>query len=82
MLKTPENVYISFMKYSQGIHIHISIKQYNENRNYQSQNSSKYRLMHGHFHIGLVIILRFPYWAEMESRANMGGGILTRPIWV
>jgi hypothetical protein len=32
MLKTTENVYISFMKYSQGIHIHISIKQYNENR--------------------------------------------------
>ena len=27
------------MKYSQGIHIQISIKQYNENRNYYSQNS-------------------------------------------
>jgi len=25
MLKTTENVYISFMKYSQGIHIQISI---------------------------------------------------------
>jgi hypothetical protein len=46
-----------------------------------SQNSSKYRLIHGHFHIGLVIILRFPYWPETESRANMGRGILTRPIW-
>jgi hypothetical protein len=28
----------------------------------------KYRLIHGHFHIGLVIIPRPPYWSERESR--------------
>ena len=35
-----------------------------------------YRLIHGHFHIGLVIIPRPPYWPETQSRddnqANMG----------
>ena len=40
-----------------------------------------YRLIHGHFHIGLVIIPRPPYWPETESRANMGRGIITRTIW-
>ena len=34
-----------------------------------------YRLIHGHFHIGLVIIPRPPYWPETQSRddnqANM-----------
>ena len=30
-----------------------------------------YRLIHGHFHIGLVIIPRPPYWPETESRSNM-----------
>jgi hypothetical protein len=39
-----------------------------------------YRLIHGHFHIGLVIIPRPPYWPETESRANMGRGMITRPI--
>jgi hypothetical protein len=29
-----------------------------------------YRLIHGHFHIGLVIIQRPPYWPETESRAD------------
>jgi hypothetical protein len=38
-------------------------------------------LIHGHFHIGLVIIPRPPYWPETESRANMGRGMITRPIW-
>ena len=65
------------MKYSQGIHIQIAIKQYNENKKYHSQN----RLIHGHFHIGLVIIPRTPYWPETESRANMGRGMITRSIW-
>ena len=37
--------------------------------------------MHGHFHIGLVIIQRPPYWLETPSRANMGPGMITRPIW-
>jgi hypothetical protein len=67
----------SFMKYSQGIHIQIAIKQYNENKKYHSQN----RLIHGHFHIGLDIIPRPPYWPETESRANMGRGMITRSIW-
>ena len=40
-----------------------------------------YRLIHGHFHIGLVIIPRPPYWPETESRANMSRGMITRPIW-
>ena len=40
-----------------------------------------YRLIHGHFHIGLVIIPRPPHWPETESRANMGRGMITRPIW-
>ena len=40
-----------------------------------------YRLFHGHFHIGLVIIPRPPYWTETQSRANMGRGMITRPIW-
>jgi hypothetical protein len=42
---------------------------------------NKYRLIHGQFHIGLVIIPRPPYWPEIESRANMGLGMITRPIW-
>ena len=42
---------------------------------------NKYRLKHGHFHIGLVMIPRPPYCPETESRANMGGGMITRPIW-
>jgi hypothetical protein len=42
---------------------------------------NKYRLIHGHFHIGLVIIPRSPYWPETESRTNMGRGMITRPIW-
>jgi len=33
---------------------------------------NNYRLIHGHFHIGLVIIPRPPYWPETQSR----------PIWV
>ena len=32
----------------------------------------KYRLIRGHFHIGLVIIPRPPY---------MGRGMITSPIW-
>jgi hypothetical protein len=40
-----------------------------------------YRLIHGHFHIGMVIIPRPPYWPDMQSRANMGRGMMTRPIW-
>jgi hypothetical protein len=40
-----------------------------------------YRLIHEHFHIGLVIIPRPPYWPETESWANMGRGMITRPIW-
>ena len=43
--------------------------------------SNIYRLIHGHFHIGLVIIPRPPYWPETESRSNMGRGMITRPIW-
>ena len=38
-------------------------------------------LIHGHFHIGLVIIPWPPYWPETESRANMGRGMISRPIW-
>ena len=41
----------------------------------------KYRLIHGHFHIGLVFIPRHPYWPETKSRANMGRGMITWPIW-
>jgi hypothetical protein len=40
-----------------------------------------YRLIHGHFHIGLVIIPRPPYWPEKQLRANMGRGMITGPIW-
>jgi hypothetical protein len=40
-----------------------------------------YRLIHVHFHIGLVIIPRPPYWPETQSRANMGRGKITRQIW-
>ena len=40
-----------------------------------------YRLINGHFHIGLVIIPRPPYWPETQSRVNMGRGMITRPIW-
>jgi hypothetical protein len=42
---------------------------------------NKYGLIHGHFHISLVIIPRPPYWPETESRTNMGRGMITRPIW-
>ena len=44
-------------------------------------SDNMYRLTHGHFHIGLVIIPRPPYWPETQSRANMGRGMVTRPIW-
>ena len=47
----------------------------------RSSLSNKYRLIHGHFHIGLLIIPRPPYWPETESRFNMGRGMITRPIW-
>jgi hypothetical protein len=30
-----------------------------------------YRLIHGHFHIGLLIIPRPPYWPETQSKVNM-----------
>ena len=40
-----------------------------------------YRLIHGHFHIGLVIIPRPPHWPETEPRSNMGRVMITRPIW-
>ena len=40
-----------------------------------------HRLIHGHFHIGLAIIPRPPYWLQTESKANMGRGLITRPIW-
>ena len=33
---------------------------------------NKYRLIHGHFHIGLVIIPRPPYLPETESRGQYG----------
>jgi hypothetical protein len=39
-----------------------------------------YRLIHGHFHIGLVIIPRPPYWPETQSSANMGRGMIWS-IW-
>ena len=54
---------------------------YQPNLNTYHANSNIYRLIHGHFHIGLVIIPRPPYWPETESRANMGRGMITRPIW-
>ena len=44
-------------------------------------SSNTYRLIHGHFHIGLVIIPRPPYWPETESRTNMGRGMIIGPIW-
>ena len=40
-----------------------------------------YILIHGHFHIGLVIIPTPPNWPDAQSRANMGRGMITRPIW-
>jgi hypothetical protein len=46
---------------------------------YRKHNN--YRLIHEHFDIGLVIIPRPPYWPETQSRANMGRGMITRPIW-
>ena len=49
--------------------------------NTYNKNVDIYRLIHGHFHIGLVIIPRPPYWPETQSRANMGRGMITRPIW-
>jgi hypothetical protein len=36
------------------------------NNNNNDNNNNKYRLMDGHFHIGLVIIPRPPYWPDME----------------
>ena len=44
------------------------------------ESGVKYRLIHGHFHIGLVFIPRPPYWPGTESWANMGRGMITRPI--
>ena len=43
--------------------------------------SNNYILIHGHFHIGLIIIPRLPYWPETQSRANMSRGVITRLIW-
>ena len=50
-------------------------------RTLSNQFHNIYRLIHGHFHIGLAIIPRPPYWPETESSANMGRGMITRPIW-
>ena len=47
----------------------------------KKQHINNYRLIHGHFYIGLDIIPRTPYWPDTESRANMGRGMITRPIW-
>ena len=44
-------------------------------------SSNTYRLIHGHFHIGVVIIPRPPYWPETKSRTNMGRGMIIGPIW-
>jgi hypothetical protein len=38
-------------------------------------------LIHGHFHIGLVIIPRPILAPSTPSRANMGREMITRPIW-
>jgi hypothetical protein len=38
----------------------------NNKNNNNNNNYNKYRLIHGHFHIGLVIIPRPPYWPDME----------------
>ena len=54
---------------------------YQPNLNTYHANSNICRLKHGHFHIGLVIIPRPPYWPETESRVNMGRRMITRPIW-
>ena len=42
-----------------------------------------YRLIHEHFHIGLVIIPRLPYWPSTECVSGQYGGLgmITRPIW-
>jgi hypothetical protein len=45
------------------------------------RNVNKYRLIHGHFHIGLVIISRPILARDGVERANMGRGMITRPIW-
>jgi hypothetical protein len=59
----------------------MNIVYYINNRSLYSVMYNIYRLIHGHFHIGLVIILRPPYWPWTESRADMDRGMITRPIW-
>jgi hypothetical protein len=46
----------------------------------RENNRLLYRLIHGHFYIGLVIIPRPPYWPETGSRFNKGRGVIIRPI--
>jgi hypothetical protein len=48
----------------------MNIVYYINNRSLYSVMYNIYRLIHGHFHIGLVIILRPPYWPWTESRIN------------
>ena len=42
----------------------------------------KYRLIHGHFHIGVVIIPSPPNWPETESRANVGRGMIKKWLYL
>jgi hypothetical protein len=55
--------------YPQGLIVH--------QQRYRPSDSNNYRLIHGYFHI----IPRPPYWPGTQSRANMGRGMITRPIW-
>ena len=41
------------------------------NKNTLSGKMCIYRLIHGHFHIGLVIIPRPPYGSRDDNKANM-----------
>ena len=62
-------------------HIAFLIYYSRNQKKYRRCMSYTYRLIYGHFHISLVIIPRPPYWPETQSSANMGRGMITRPIW-
>ena len=50
-------------KYIHSSQFHVQTHQFNKKNNY--------RLIHGHFHIGLVIILRPQYRSRDDNQANM-----------
>ena len=62
LTKIKQQNFIGIRAFDSRLYLDIS-------RSFKWKESFIYRLIHGHFHIGLVIIPRPPYWPEMQWRA-------------